>query len=250
MRPTVANLNFTSRQRIERSDVRISGVTSGQEGYFLLEKFDIAEYGFPYDAEVVVESFTGKYGFQRFEVGRLDRLDLTTRFPFPANDLPNASFRLKVVASDATGRILGDADNIPVEIGGNPPSILPIDPADLADKVWWLEIDEETGPILQMNQRLPDYQQIARDAEFRATVMPSVVYQIAMWVMESVHMGETDVNVRRWAKALTFPGIDLTKVSTEDEDVRKDFALKVAQAFSKKNSFFDQYMISLDRRQQ
>lgn len=250
MRPTVANLNYTSRKRIERSDIRISGNVSGREGNFVLEKFEISKYGFPLDALVVVESFTGKYGFQRFDVGRLDRLDLSSRYPFAANDLSNATFRIKVVGSGNAGKILGDADHIPVVIGGRPPSILPIDPVDLDNRVWWLEIDEETGPVLQMNQRLPDYQQIARDVEFRATVLPSVVHQIALWVVRNITSGDTDINVRRWAKALTFPGVDPTNVSVDDDEAREEFALKVAIAFAKQHGFIDQYLISLDRRQQ
>jgi len=250
MRPTVANLNFTSRKRIERSHVRISGTTAGNEGYFILDRFDVSEYEFPYDAQLFVESWTGKYGYQRFDVGRLDRLDLAKRHDFASNDLPNATFRIKVVAPGSSGKILGDADNIPVEIGGRPPSILPIDPVDLDNRVWWLEIDEETGPVLQMNQRLPDYQQIARDIEFRATVMPSVVYQIALWVASSTSSGEADAKVRRWEKALTFPGVDLSKVNVEDEDSRQDFATRAAKAFAKHHDLFEKFIISLDRNQQ
>jgi hypothetical protein len=250
VRPTVANLNFTSRKRIERSQIRISGNTAGSEGYFILDRFEVAEYRFPNDAQVYVESWTGKYGFQRFEIGRLDRLDLAKQNKFASNDLPNATFRIKVVAAGSSGKILGDADNIPVEIGGRPPSILPIDPVDLDNRVWWLEIDDETGPVLQMNQRLPDYQQIARDTEFRATIMPSVVYQIALWVTSSMNSGEADAKVRRWAKALTLPGVDPSKVNVEDEDSRQDFALKASKAFAKHYGLFDRYLTSLDRNLQ
>lgn len=250
MRPTVANLNFTSRKRVERQHLRISGTTAGADGYFVLDKFVITEYEFPPDSVVFVESFTGKYGFQRFEIGRLDRLDFSKQNKFSSIDLPNANFRLKIVASDSSGRILGDADNIPVEIGGRPPSILPIDPVDLDNRIWWLEIDEETGPVLQMNQRLPDYQQIARDQEFRATIMPSIVYRIALWVLDNINSGEGDINVRRWTKALTFPGVDPTDANTDDEGSREDFALKITKAFAKHHGFFDRYLIALDRNQQ
>lgn len=250
MRPTVANLNFTSRKRIERHHIRISGHTAGTEGYFILDRLEVSEYAFPNDAQVVVESWTGKYGFQRFDIGRLDRIDFGKQNRFAANDLPNATFRIKVVAGGESGRILGDADNIPVEIGGKPPSILPIDPVDLDNRVWWLEIDEETGPVLQMNQRLPDYQQIARDTEFRATIMPSVVYQIALWVVTSMDSGEADAKVRRWAKALTLPGVDPTRVNVEDEDARHDFAVRASKAFAKHHDLFEKYLISLDRNLQ
>ena len=250
MRPTVANLNFTSRKRIKRGLLRITGTTSGAEGYFVLDKFDVSEYGFDGDAIVFVESFTGKYGFQRFVIGRLNSLDLLKQHPFASSDLPNATFRIKVVTGDESGRILGDADNIPVEIGGRPPSILPIDPVDLDHRVWWLDIDEETGPVLQMNERLPDYQQIARDQEFRAIVMPSVVQQITIWVLKSIgNKGELNPNVQKWAKALTFPGVDPTKFNGDDDNAPQDFALKTAMAFAKYHGYFDSYITALDRRQ-
>ena len=251
MRPTVATLNFTSRKRIERNSVRISGVTSGSEGYFLLEKFDVNEHAFPPTANVIIESFTGKYGFQRFTIGVIDGLDLTRRHLFSPSDLPNAIFRIKVVSGDRStvGKILGDADNIPIEIGGRPPSLLPIDPVDLDNRVWWLDFDDEIGPVLQMNERLPDYQQVARDDGFRATVMPTVVYQIMLWVISKTIEGEGDSNVRRWAKALTFPGIDLKKINFDGEDSEIDFALKVVKAFAKQNNFIDKFNIALDKSQ-
>ena len=249
MRPTVANLNFTSRKRIERGLLRITGTTSGAEGYFILDKFDVSEYGFDQDAIVFVESFTGKYGFQRFEIGRLNSLDLLKQHPFASSDLHNATFRIKVVTGDESGRILGDADNIPVEIGGRRPSILSTVQVDLDHRVWWLDIDDETGPVLQMNERLPDYQQIARDQEFRAIVMPSVVQQIAIWVVEKIVSGEITPHVQKWAKVLTFQGVDPTKFNGDDDHARQDFALKTAMAFAKHHGYFDRYITALDRRQ-
>ncbi len=251
MRPTVATLNFTSRKRIERNNVRISGVMNGSEGFFVLEKFDVDEHAFPPLANVVIESYTGKYGFQRFTIGVIDGIDLTRHHPFPLSDLPNAVFRIKVVSGDLStaGRILGDADKIPIEIGGRPPSLLPIDPVDLDNRVWWLDFDDELGPVLQMNERLPDYQQIARDDGFRATVLPTVVYQIVMWLISKTSEGEGDSIVRRWVKALTFPGIDLRKIDFDDDETKKDFALKVAKAFAKQNGFIDKFNIALDKSQ-
>ena len=249
MRPTVANLNFTARKRIERGLLRITGTTSGADGYFVLDKFDVSEYGFDDDAIVFVESFTGKYGFQRFEIGRINSLDLLKQHPFASSDLPNATFRIKVVTGDESGRILGDADNIPVEIGGRRPSILPTVQVDLGHRVWWLDIDDETGPVLQMNERLPDYQQIARDQEFRAIVMPSVVQQITIWVVKKTVSGEITPHVQKWEKALTFPGVDPKKFNGADDHDLQDFPLKTAMAFAKHHGYFDRYITALDRRQ-
>lgn len=250
MRPTVNTLNFTSRKRINRGLLRITGNISGAEGYFILDKFDVSKYGFDHDAIVFVESFTGKYGFQRFEIGRLSSLQLLKQHPFASSDLRNAIFRIKVVAGNESGRILGDADNIPVEIGGHPSSLLPIEKVDLDQLVWWLDIDEENGPVLQMNSRFSDSQQIALDNEFRATVMQSVVQQIAIWVVNNIATGETTPNSQKWIKVLTIFGADPTKLKHDDKISIKEFGLKAAMAFTKYYRLYDGYIKALDSRRQ
>ena len=46
MRPTVATINFTNRQRIEREYVQIVGGGDTASGYFAIEKLELSEFGF------------------------------------------------------------------------------------------------------------------------------------------------------------------------------------------------------------
>lgn len=255
MKPTVATLNFTERHRIERRDVRITGHTSGAQGYFLLEKLEVGSLGLDPSAVVVIECFTGKIGFQRYIHGPLADIEscASNQHQFPSTDLPNATFRVKIVSCNSLtkGRILADANDIPVEFGGRPPSLLGVDPADIGELVWALDISEETGPILQINERLPDPQQIARDTEFRATVMPKIVAEIAFWVAEKVQSGEADSSATKWKRALSqLPGINFDTADTSTVEHRTELADRVSHAWAKQHDSVNKFKNALERRQQ
>lgn len=95
-------------------------------------------------------------------------------------------FRVKVVdESDELRRILAWADKIrpvlPEEASSGRKSILPVERADLGDRLWRLDWREEM-PVLQVNESVTeprDITQMARlDPEFLSLVYPAVVREI------------------------------------------------------------------------
>ena len=249
MRPTVATLNFTDRKRIEREFVRIVGGGNSSDGYFCIEKLDLAEFEFEPGSDLIVECYTSKYGYNRFEIGSFENIDKSIRYPFHFGELASAKFNIRIVStnSDEKGRILGEAQGIAVEIGGRTPSLLPIDPTELDQNVWNLQLDGDTGPILLMNERLPDYQQVALDNGFRSVTMVSIIERIGEWVLRQINEGESDEYTRKWARAFTALGHNPEEVDSENEISVAEYPKKLAKSFARSNAFFDKYLVAIDR---
>lgn len=249
MRPTVATLNFTDRKRIEREFVRIVGGGNSQNGFFCLEKVDLTEFDFESGSELILECYTSKYGYHRFEIGPIEGIDRSTRHPFHFGELASAKFNIRIVStsSHAKGRILGEAQGISVEIGGRTPSLLPIDPTELDQNVWNLDLDGDTGPILLMNERLPDYQQVALDNGFRSVTMVVIIERIGEWVLRQINEGEADEYTRKWARAFTALGHNPDEVDSDNPTSMAEYPKKLAKAFARSNSFFDKYLTAIDR---
>ncbi len=252
MKPTVATLNFTHRKRIEREAVRIVGRTDGLQDYFELEKLDVRDLDLDPTALIVIECFTGKVGFHRFVHGPLSDLEVlrSKRHEFSLFDLQNALFRLKIVSThfESKGRILADADGIPMIFGGKPPALLPIEVSDLGDLVWSVDIPEDSGPSLQINERVLDPQQVARDDEFRAVVMPKVVERIALWLAESIEDGELDQFAKKWKKAFAILDVNFDLADTGTVEARRDLAEMTSRAFSKHHKLMEKFNIAQERR--
>ena len=144
------------------------------------------ELKLPPDAAVWVEAYSGP-AQMRFSYGTVGNLRPPTdtvlqRFR-PGEKL---LFRVKVVdEQEPTHRILAWADKLrpllPEEAQAGSRSILPVEPADLGERIWSLRWNEDE-PILQLNSafREPrDITAIARtDADFAALVYPAVIRQI------------------------------------------------------------------------
>jgi hypothetical protein len=249
MRPTVATINFTNRQRIEREYVRIVGGGDATGGYFSIEKLELSEFVFDSLCEIVVECWTSKYGYHRFEVGSISKLDKSTQYPFRFSELANAKLNIRIVSVEekTKGMVVGEAHGLSVEIGGKPPSLLPIDQTQLDQRVWNLLLDFDSGPVLQMNERLSDYQQVAKDDVFRAISMVTVIEKIGEWVLKKINAGEQDEYVKKWTRAFTALGHNPEEVNSVNVSEVADFPGKVGKAFARKNSFYERFVVAVER---
>ena len=249
MRPTVATINFTNRQRIEREFVQIVGGGDTTNGYFSFEKLELDEFGFDPLCRIVVECWTSKYGYHRFEIGNIATFDRTIRYPFRFSELANAKLNIRIVSIDekTKGMVVGEAYGLAVEIGGKPPSLLPIDQTQLDQRVWNLLIDIDSGPVLQMNERLSDYQQVAKDDLFRAISMVTVIEKIGEWVLKKINAGEQDEYVKKWTRAFTALGHNPEEVNSGNATEVADFPGKVGKAFARKNSFYERFVVAVER---
>ncbi|MBA3354030.1 MAG: hypothetical protein H0U23_16695 [Blastocatellia bacterium] len=178
----IRRFNYTERQRILNSHVGIRFVGAG-EGMGFDAELKLGSLALPDDARVYVEAyFHGT--LMRFDFGTIGSLcppvdRLLRRFPQPEL----VSFRVKVVdTSKQRGLLLATGERITAsnEAGGRSTrvSIIRVIATQLASEIWRLRFYEE-GPVLELNDEIPDVKEIARgDPAFSALVFPEIVRRV------------------------------------------------------------------------
>ena len=174
-------LNYTGREKIKRENVSIH--LSRQNDTlvaFEITRLDLGEMNLPPDAIVYVEAYY-RTELKRFELGTVS----TIRCPFSC-DLKgmaytqNLKFRILVVEPSGERKILAHADRIAPEEPAERKSILPVEFCDLGYEIWRVSYEGEEGsPILLINSRIPNIQNIAKqDPHFMMFVYPAVMREI------------------------------------------------------------------------
>ena len=98
--------------------------------------------------------------------------------------------------------------------------ILGIDEAELGDRIWKLDWEEETDPVLHMNNKLVDPKGTAVSPTFVSVVYPEILRKIAM---KQVELHESEMANSEW-KAF-FENIS----EEQDEDFSLDRLLELSQ---------------------
>ena len=181
----IRSYNFTGRKKILRENMRIvlKRSTGKPPEFEAALGFDTNE--FEAGAKVYIEAYKGP-SFQRFEVGEISS-ELTfngvlDRFHSDSHVL----FRIKIVdESESAGKLLGWADRINFvskeENAARSRCILPVEPADLGDRIWKLEWESD-DPILQVNREIREPRDmktiVASDKDFLALAYPEILSEV------------------------------------------------------------------------
>ena len=178
-------LNFTERAKIPRSDVRIT-LRHDDDGVLVFDpQISFASVAVAPASRVFIEAYY-RTSFMRFDCGSVAafRLPEDRRLTEIA-ETSLVRFRIKLVDDH---RIVAVADDIVVsdekpEMSGRTP-LLPVNFTDALGQQAWRVAFEPNGPVLELNNRIPDVKDIARnDALFFALVYPAAVRQVLTQIL-------------------------------------------------------------------
>lgn len=174
-------LNFTERIRIPRSSVRIE-LRRDADGILAFDPaLDLASLGVPKDARVYIEA-QYRTSYMRFDCGaaatpvmpaerRLEDIDSDRIVRFRVKAVDPSSRR--IVA--ASGDVIVSCDRAGA---GARLSLLQVNFDDLGDQVWRIHFEADQ-PILELNNRIPDIEALARkDEAFFALVYPAAIREV------------------------------------------------------------------------
>lgn len=233
-------LNFTGRKKIRRSDVQVT-VTTQESPAAFTANLDLSGYKLPANAAVYVEAYR-QAGYMRFAFGVVQRVQPPKDTSLAEFDAPEGVlFRVKVVSTGRTpGLLLAEADRIrPRLMGGQqqPPSLLPVQPADLGEEVWRLDLDAEE-PVLLVNRRLGDWRATARHPVFAALVFPEVYAQVLTRLADDDRLTPDD-DAEDWyaqwlRQALSIPGVGRPPAERE---LMQEWVRNAVGAFCRQHAF-------------
>lgn len=182
-------LNFTERAKIPKSNVRVT-LRRGDDGVLVFDpQLSFEGVGVEPSARVFIEAYY-RTSFMRFDCGSID--DFAPPDDRRLTDIDGTNvvrFRVKIVDNSTNEhRIVAVADDVIVsaeksETAGRMP-LLPVNFSDvLGQQAWRIEF-EATGPVLELNNRIDDIQNVARnDATFFALVYPAAVRQVLTQIL-------------------------------------------------------------------
>ncbi len=229
-------LNFTERTRIPRSAVRLE-LRREADGVLAFDvQLDLKSVKVPGDARVYVEA-QYRTSYMRFDCGSIAAPLVPENRRLEAIDSDRiVRFRVKVVDhTDGARRIVAASNDITVacEAGDSASrlSLLPVNFDDLGDQVWRIHF-ESTEPVLELNNRIENIEQLARhDSGFFALVYPAAVREVLTHFLlverwnENDEGGDTPELWIRWARGMIGDPVPA------DEDDRSGWIEDVIVAF-------------------
>jgi hypothetical protein len=249
-------LNYTDRKKIKRENVSINFIRQkGAVVAFGVNKLYLNDLNLPPEARIYVEA---NY---RTELKRFDSGTVGSTSPPSSCDLKgmayteNLKFRILVV-DPSNGKLLAHADRISPEEPAEKKSILPVEFSDLGNVIWQVVYEGDEGsPILRINSRIPNIQNIAkRDAQFLIYVYPQVIREI---LTHMVFVDRVDSTTESsidwhgdWIKFIRQLGVYFPE-TLNDENFSKEDALRwinysVAAFCDSYSNKFEEYIHKLE----
>ena len=248
----IRKFNYTGRQKIKRSNVKVDLRRDDGGVRFFNIRFHLDDLNLPENARIYIEAYH-RSGYQRFDFGSVGG----KRIP-PDRRLKNLSgsaiplFRVKVV--DRTfrhGRILASVDKIRPQSVDNEPidsqSLLFVEFDDLGNVIWDLDMDGD-WPTLRLNTKAEEISFVASsDNRFLSLVYPEVVKQILTRVLIQDEHTDPDCDddwPSLWLKlASTMPGMDYPPQTGKAEQER--WIGKAIEAFGDSYNMLERFNKSL-----
>jgi len=239
-------INSTGRKRIQREHVqiRLNDAGGGRPPTFTATIQLPPELKLDPSAKVYVEPYV-KSSSMRFDFGTVGQITPPANCQLSDIDAgATVLFRVKVVdETDEVGRILASANGIRAEDdadGDDRRPLLPVRSANLGEEIWQLEIDNDAGPTLTVNNRVPDLvETLKRDLYLQGLIYPEVVRQLVRKVFHPDNeYGDEDEWVMDWKSWFELQlGREIADGEADDIEALESLADDVASAFSTKNRF-------------
>jgi len=176
----IRRFNYTSRSRIQKSDVIITFDTSTKPLSFDAQlNFD--KYSFDPMANVFIEVYRGN-SFMRFHCGTVGNIDIPSNCDLSEIEGAEfARFRVKVVEKKS-GKLIAFSSTLTPNRGVDEDkqreSLLPLDvTTDLNSQIWKVKFENE-GIRLQVNNRIKGIGNIEKDKGFQSLIFPAVVREV------------------------------------------------------------------------
>jgi len=228
--------NPTGLHEIDRSRVGITVTEFNGRRSMQLTKLELGDLGLRSDLNVIGVARAGK---------TTCRLDLGTvadwrRTPNLLEGLDRSdSLRFRIVVREKDKPLLiASAERLrPISAQGSE-SLLPMEPADLGQQLWRLDITDEDGPVLKFNVRVfPSAAGAENYLPFAAMVLPEAMSQVLGWIAKEPE-GLNDEGDLRSAWAPWLDSVGAGRPPTEDDE-KEEWRKRAVGKFCDRSMFAD-----------
>lgn len=171
-----ARSNPTGLKELDRSCVGISISEAGGRRAFTLDRLDVSGMGLANTLNVVVIARAGNTNV-RYEMGTIAA---PLRQPMSIDGLDKSQpLRFRVLLHEADNpQLAASIESLRPRDDSQSESLLPMEPAELGERIWKLVINEE-GPVLQFNSTIfPNAAGAENYLPFGTLVLPEALRQV------------------------------------------------------------------------
>lgn len=230
-----ARSNPTGLRELERSRVSISVTEVAGRRSFILDRLDLANTGLAGNLKVVVAARAGNTSV-RHEMGTVDYLVHDHR---SLDDLDRSQpLRFRVLLhEEGNPELAASIENLRPRDESQNESLLPMEPADLGERLWRLVINED-GPVLQFNSTVfPSAAGAENYIPFGAMVLPEALRQVMAKIAEEPGCLDDEGDPwSAWAGWLDNIGSERPPLD-DDEEIRNTWCNQVVDCFCEHFSF-------------
>jgi hypothetical protein len=241
-------INSTGRKKIsqDKIDLRLLAVVPGEPMRAKLS-LDLDSLGLPASASVSVEAYHRSTAM-RFDCGTIGSKKIPETLIL--NDLDQAGgilFRVKIVDCEAhQGKILASADRVRPSIEGEHigrRSIFPVEYRDLGQEVWRVVIDDDAGPSLLLNSRIPTLMHRLHENPLVAGAILPAAFRIVLLHIAS-NPSEDDEDGVGWKadwKRFCSEGLNVDDEpdELEDDDARDQWVADAVRRYCETRTFVE-----------
>jgi len=253
----IKRVNSTNRVAVSKEEISIRiDDTLGDTNRTFDVNYSFMPGRFPADAELVLEATCGgSTEVKRFVTGTVAHPVNMRGGSLVGLNGKHIRFKLKVIdKSEVIGKLLGTAERIVPEYSSNKTltgqfGLLPVDVADLGERLWKLEFGAEV--FLIVNSRVPElYERIGTDPTLYAVIFPEVIRRVLNAALKAGAEDEEEDDSERWAvQWLTFgrrmhPQQETTKKKDEEEE-QEDWVDLVVEEFCKRHQFASKFQSAI-----
>lgn len=230
-----ARSNPTNLREIDRSRVNISVSEINGQRSFTLDRCDLEGLGLPINLKLICMAGAGPTSM-RFELGTVSSW---TRESQSLNGLDRAaSLRFRILMHEEGNPLLvASVENLRPMDDSQSESLLPMEPADLGERLWRLDLREE-GPVLLFNVSVfPNAAGVENYFPFNAFVLPEALHQVIKRISEDPAVIDDENDAwSAWGGWLDAIGADRPPTE-DDDDIRETWCKDTLKIFCDRHRF-------------
>lgn len=240
-----ARSNPTGLIEIERSRVSISVSEVAGQRAFTLDRLELNGSRVPGDHAVVVVATAGNTSI-RHRMGSVSALERGRRSLDGLDRSHPLRFRI-LIHPELDPRLTASAENLRPRDDSQSESLLPMEAADLGERVWKLVVRED-GPVLQFNAAVfPSSAGAENYVAFGAMVLPEALHQVMQRIAEDPARLDDDTDpLSAWCPWLDAIGAERPPAD-DDEAAQQRWCDQVVDGFCLRFGFASRLHAELTR---
>jgi len=235
-----ARSNPTGLKELDRKLISISTILNKNKFLFKIDKLSINEGSFNRDLKLIIVALAGKTS-KRFDIGSLYKFSIDTNHDISELDMSSPiRFRLLIREFD-NPKLIASIENIRPNSDDQADSILPMQPLDLGQRLWKLDVIENEGPILFFNTNV--FSNAAGSENylpFATLVLPDALRQVMQHISNEPDILDDENDIwYPWGEWLDNIGTDRPPSDLDDEASKNMWCNEVVEIFCNLHKFSD-----------